>query len=179
MTPPISLQIAPPEWCASCDICCRFPEKDSFLAPYFTDDEIVSAIKNGIEAHYFPNKTGCKITLHPYKRGGYICPAFNPLSGQCRIYNVRPFDCMLYPFAVMWDATGKEIVLGMDSKCPYVRDPKGAQNLQETSIEIASTIESPSLLYLFTLNKGLIGPCQDDVLALMVLKILTSRFVLH
>ena len=36
-------QIVPPEWCSKCDVCCRFPEKDSFLVSYFNHDEITAA----------------------------------------------------------------------------------------------------------------------------------------
>ena len=36
-------QVVPPAWCEDCDVCCRFPEKNSYLAPYFTLEEIAVA----------------------------------------------------------------------------------------------------------------------------------------
>lgn len=167
-------QVVPAAWCFSCDVCCRFPEKDSFLAPYFTKDEIASAIEGDISASHFPRKNGGKITLIPY-REGYLCPAFDPTTAHCKIYNCRPVDCMLYPFAIMRDIHGKEVVLGIDRKCPYVREHVEDRSLKDTSIEIAAVIESPPLLEIFALNKGLIGPYQDDVLSLLALKRLTSK----
>ncbi len=168
-------QIVPAEWCFSCDVCCRFPEKDSFLAPYFTKHEMESAIEGGIETLCFPDKAGCKITLIPYKEG-FICPAFDPPAAQCKIYPIRPVDCMLYPFAILWDTAGKEVVLGIDTKCPYVRGYREDYRIKEAAVEIASAIESPPLLDILAANKGLIGPYQDDVIPLVALKTLTSRF---
>ncbi len=40
---PKIIQIVPPDWCFKCDVCCRFPESTSFLAPYFTAEEISKA----------------------------------------------------------------------------------------------------------------------------------------
>ncbi len=34
-------QIVPRQICFRCDVCCRFPEPDSFLRPYFTADRMV------------------------------------------------------------------------------------------------------------------------------------------
>ena len=183
-------QIVPPELCFTCDVCCRFPEKDSFLAPYFTPDEINAAetinpplfpfIKGGLRGILTKGErgrfnSGCKITLIPYKEG-YICPAFDTLTAHCKLYHVRPIDCMLYPFAIMWDADGKEIVLGLDTKCPYIREHMEDQKLKDASLEIASAIESSPLLDVFSANTGLIGPYQDDVIPLVILKGLTSIF---
>ena len=183
-------QVVPPDWCAKCDVCCRFPEKNSFLAPYFTREEIVSSIKDGIDASYFTETSGCKINLTPYKEG-YICPAFDPAKSHCMIYDVRPLDCMIYPFAIMRDVTGKEIddggkeidrrdilvpivlgpiVLGIDIKCPYIREYRYAYSIKVASGEIASAIESPPLLSIFAENQGLIGPYQDDVIPVAALK---------
>ena len=75
----------------------------------------------------------------------------------------------------MWDINGKEVVLGIDRKCPYVREHVEDRSLKQTSIEIAGVIESPLLLDIFALNKGLVGPYQDDVISLVALKRLTSK----
>lgn len=147
---------------------------NSFLAPYFTEDEIAKAIEGGIDASCFHSKTGCKINLIPYKEG-YICPAINPVTANCGIYDIRPVDCMLYPFTIMWDEANKEILLGLDSKCPYVKEHVKDPTLMEATKEIVSTTESSPLIEIFALNEGLIGPYQDDVIPLKGLKRLSSR----
>jgi len=182
--------VVPPAWCEDCDVCCRFPEKNSYLAPYFTQDEI-NAVTELLNANSLPfkgrdrvgmglfsgePKTGSKITLLPY-REGYICPAFNPAAAHCKIYEVRPIDCKLYPFAILWNPSGKEVLLGMDTKCPFVTEHAEDGLLREASLEIAATLESPPLLDILASNRGLIGPYQDDVIPLITLKGLTSRIV--
>ena len=37
-------QFVPGSACFQCEVCCRFPESDSFLRPYFTRDEIGVAV---------------------------------------------------------------------------------------------------------------------------------------
>lgn len=38
-------QFVPATVSVSCDVCCRFPEQDSFLRPYFAWEEVEHAIK--------------------------------------------------------------------------------------------------------------------------------------
>jgi hypothetical protein len=40
-------QIVPSDLCLRCDVCCRFPERESFLRPYFTAQERERAIASG------------------------------------------------------------------------------------------------------------------------------------
>jgi len=130
-------QIVPSRVCLSCDVCCRFPERDSFLRPYFTADEIRRAVAAGIDPAHFADPNGCQVSVVPNTGGeGYHCPAFDPATSHCRIYEVRPLDCQIYPLAVMWSAPltpalspegrgegeGREVVLGWDSKCPFLRE---------------------------------------------------------
>ena len=122
------------------------------------------------------SKTGCKINLIPY-REGYICPAFDPAITHCKIYDARPIDCKLYPFAILWDPSGKEVLLGVDTKCPFVTEHAEDGLLKEASLEIASAIESPPLLDILASNRYLIGPYQDDVIPLFTLTGLTSRII--
>ncbi len=115
-------QIVPSRVCLSCDVCCRFPEPDSFLRPYFTAEEIRRAVVAGIDAAHFPDPNGCQVKVVPQAGGeGYRCPAFDPATSYCRIYEVRPLDCQIYPLAVMWNPDQTQVMLGWDSKCPFLR----------------------------------------------------------
>jgi Fe-S-cluster containining protein len=119
-------QHVPSPVCLSCDVCCRFPEVDSFLRPYFTAQEIAEAISRGIDADAFPDRQGSQIRVVPNPAGeGYVCSAFDPATSHCRIYEKRPLDCQIYPLAVMWSADGTEVVLGWDRKCPFLGQARG------------------------------------------------------
>ena len=45
-------QLVPSSACFSCEICCRFPDPDSVLRPYFTGEEIARAVEHGLAADF-------------------------------------------------------------------------------------------------------------------------------
>ena len=171
-------QIVPPQWCFKCDVCCRFPEKNSFLAPYFTHDEI-NAVADFFPANPPFNKggmggfKGSKIKLIPFEEG-YICPVFDPASAHCKIYDVRPLDCIIYPFAIMWSTDKREVLLGLDMKCPYIAELINSGNLSAAETEMRNTMDSSPALDIISGNPGLVGPFQDDVAHAVVLTNLTK-----
>src|SRR5678815_793118 len=115
VTPPIALpQIVPSRTCLQCDVCCRFPDPDSALRPYFTENEIAGALARGVEETAFPNRRGSQVILVPESHGEeYRCPMFDAGTSTCRIYEQRPLDCQLYPLALMWDEPHDQILLGL------------------------------------------------------------------
>ena len=171
-------QVVPGSVCLSCDVCCRFPEADSFLRPYFSAEEIRRAIARGVDPAQFPDRNGCQVSVVPNSSGeGYLCPAFDPATSRCRIYEARPLDCQIYPLAVMRSADEREIVLGWDTKCPFLMERgKGGT---ETSIgafadKIAALIERDETVEVFAKNPRLIGRYQEDVVVLRSLPRLTE-----
>jgi hypothetical protein len=170
--PVVVEQIVPSEVCACCDVCCRFPEPDSALRPYFTEDEIHAAIRAGLKPSAFPNKKGAKVNVVPY-REGYICPAFEPTTGRCGIYESRPLDCRLYPIAVMWNRTHEEVVMGWDSKCPYLVGRLESVETQQYAARTAQLLETETVVNTFIANPQLIGAFQDDVTPLRALERIT------
>ena len=109
--------------CFRCDVCCRFPDSESSLRPYFTQQEIAAALEHGLTAASFPDASGSQIRLIPNPTGeGYLCPAFDPATNLCGIYEARPLDCQLYPLALMWNANQTGVLLGWDTKCPFIRE---------------------------------------------------------
>ena len=160
---PMVPQLVPSHVCLTCDVCCRFPEADSFLRPYFTAEEIARAVALGIDSSHFPNAKGGPIALVPHRSGeGFICPAFEVETSRCRIYEHRPLDCRLYPYAVMWTSTTDEVVLGWDSKCPFMGDTPH-QEVTSAAEPIAALLEQEETACMVAQRPRLIGPFQDDV----------------
>ena len=169
------LQFVPSRVCLSCEVCCRFPEPDSFLRPYFTADEIRQAIARGIDPAHFPDPDGCQVTVVPNPTGeGYLCPAFDPATSHCRIYEARPLDCQMYPLAVMWTADRSAVVLGWDTKCPFMREAVPSEILAHAKTIIA-TLEREDMLDMMASNPRLVGRFQEDVVVLNPLPRLTAR----
>ena len=170
-------QLVSQQSCLCCDVCCRFPEADSFLRPYFSAQEIDAATAHGLDREYFPDPSGSQVNLVKNRVDeGYLCPAFDPASSQCGIYEVRPLDCRLYPLALMWDAAYEEVVLGWDTKCPVMRETIPAL-ISGHAERIAGLLNTEETMETIVANPRLIGRFQDDVIVIQPLPKLTARMV--
>lgn len=173
---PTSLpQLVPNSACFRCDVCCRFPEADSFLRPYFTRQEIAAAVTHGLPPASFPDRSGSQIDLKHNPSGeGYICPAFDTTTSRCGIYEVRPLDCRLYPLALMWNAAHTEVVLGWDTKCPFLTETV-PETIAAHAKQVADELLADDSLERLVANPRLIGRFQDDVIIVRALPQLTAR----
>ena len=168
-------QIVPSKVCFSCDVCCRFLEQDSFLAPIFTETEMEKAIRGGVKAHLFrPTADGKSVQIKLIPHGDmYICPCFNPDTGECTIYPIRPLDCQIYPFALMYSQDQTQVVLGVDMTCPYGEVESQTKAFQHYSDYMADYLESDTVIEIVAANWQLIGPYQDTVVIICTLDKLT------
>ena len=168
-------QVVPSEVCLSCDVCCRFLEQDSFLAPIFTQNEMDKAVASGVDENLFrPTADGksAQIRLIP-DRDMYICPFFNPETSKCTIYPIRPLDCQIYPFALMYNQEQTQVVLGVDMICPYSETEIQTEVFQHYIDYMADFVESDPVVEAVAANWQLIGPYQDTVIIVRVLAKLT------
>jgi hypothetical protein len=83
-------------------------------------------------------------------------------------------DCRLYPVAVMWGADHAAIVMGWDSKCPFIRDNLDSPESRAYVERTAALLESEGTARIFLENPQLIGAFQDDVIVLRRLECLTA-----
>lgn len=178
VTPPIALpQLVPSRTCLQCDVCCRFPDPDSALRPYFTGNEITRALSGGVEGTAFPNRRGSQVILVPDLRGdGYLCPAFDSATSTCRIYEHRPLDCQLYPLALMWDEAHDQVLLGWDTKCPFMREEIPGE-IQRHAGRVMALLDQPDIRDQVAAHPRLIGRFQEDVVVLAPLPRLTDAVV--
>ncbi len=171
------LQLVPSRVCLSCEVCCRFPEPDSFLRPYFTAAEIRQAVARGMAPAHFPDPDGCQVTVVPNPTGeGFLCPAFDPATSHCRIYEDRPLDCQIYPLAMMWTADGSTVVLGWDTKCPFMREAVPPE-IAAYADRIAAMLERGDMLETVASHPRLVGRFQEDVVVLNPLPKLSARLL--
>ena len=175
VTVPTALpQLVPSRTCLQCDVCCRFPDPDSPLRPYFTEAEITSALARGVESTAFPDRQGSQVTLVPAPHEeGYLCPAFDSTTSQCRIYDQRPLDCQLYPLALMWNETHNHVVLGWDTKCPFMREEIPGE-IQHHADRVMVLLDQPVIREQFSAHPRLIGRFQEDVIVLTALPEITA-----
>ena len=172
----ILYQIIPSEVCFSCEVCCRFLEADSPLAPIFTEKEKENAVAHGTAPTLFrPQADGksAQIQLKPHK-DFYICPFFDPETSHCTIYPIRPLDCQLYPFALMFSENGSEVVLGVDTLCPFGEEHLETEAFQRHIRHVIDYVESEAVTAQIAANWSLIGDYQDTVKIVHTLAQLTD-----
>ena len=186
-------QLVPSQVCLSCEVCCRFPERDSSFRPFFTKAEIQQAIALGIDASHFSDSHGSQVEPVPHPSGeGYLCPAFDPETSRCRIYEVRPLDCQIYPLVLMWNKERQGVYLGWDAKCPFLMDQcSSAETNMSTSMNatrsyvlpetlygftqtVAERVESSNMIKILFANPQLVMEFQEDVVVLQKLPRLTQ-----
>lgn len=169
-------QIIPTEVCFSCDVCCRFLEVDSPLAPIFTEIESQKVIAHGADPTLFrPQADGAsaQIQLKRHK-DFYICPFFAPETSHCTIYPMRPLDCQLYPFALMFNKDRSEVVLGVDTLCPFGEEHLETEAFQQQILHVIDYVESEAVTAQIAANWSLIGDYQDTVKIVHTLSQLTD-----
>ena len=172
-------QIVPSKTCLSCDVCCRFLDQDSFLAPIFTKAEVQRATTNGADTDLFrPMADGqsARIRLKPH-REIYICPFFEPDTSECAIYATRPLDCRIYPFVLIYNADETDVVLGVDTICPFAEVEFQTELLQQYIDDIAIYLESEATVAIIAANWSLIGPYQETVIIVAVLRNLSRALM--
>ena len=167
-------QIVPSSTCLRCDVCCRFPDPDSALRPYFTAEDIELAVAAGISRSAFSDTHGSQVTLVPDgTNDGYQCPAFDSTTSHCTIYDRRPFDCRIYPLALMWNEAHDQVVLGWDTKCPFLRDQVPA-DIHRHAVQVMGYVNQPETVKMLGAHPRLIGRYQEDVVVLAALPHVTA-----
>ena len=161
------------------------------LRPYFTASEIQKALTHGVPPSSFPDHRGSQVEVVPHPTDeGFLCPAFDLATHHCRIYEVRPLDCQLYPFALMWNEQHDIVLFGWDPLCPFLLEQslevtplKGEKlrssirelprTLMDQARTVATYLESEDVLSTLAIHPRLVTPFQPDVVVLQHLDRLT------
>jgi uncharacterized protein len=83
-------------------------------------------------------------------------------------------DCQLYPLALMWDQSGQEVVLGWDTKCPFMRE-EPSRSVRVYAEQVEKLLRDDAVVQQLAKHPRLIGRFQDDVIVLNKLPSLTTR----
>lgn len=161
-------QFVPQDICLKCRVCCRFKEEDSVWTPCLLDEEVqvlldkkdlpptLISIDRKIQA--FPNPDG----------GGFVCAFFDTQNNKCKIYDLRPFECQLYPFLI--NMRGKKIFLTIDLNCPYIKDKLQGKEFREYVDYLVSFLNSPAQIKLLKENPQILK-AYDEISEVAELKI--------
>ncbi|MGH7740304.1 MAG: YkgJ family cysteine cluster protein [bacterium] len=155
-------QLIPSEVCLECPVCCRFPEKQASLSPFFFAEERASVEASGEKGRAFRAAGPSQAELVPCGHG-FACTFFNPGDHTCRIYSVRPLDCSMYPTAVMWSQDRQKVLMGADTKCPALRRPEVAAKLDHYLDWMQRYLESADVSSSIRQHPEWITEFQEDV----------------
>ncbi len=147
------------EFCLKCRSCCRFKEADSVWSPCLLDEEMQELVdRPGIPAAYISADRRIQPVADP-GGGGFICPFLNSADSKCRIYDLRPFECRLYPFLI--NLRKGKVLLTVDLNCPYVIERMNTPEMQEYIAYISSYLNSPKQLKMLKDNPQVIQAYEE------------------
>lgn len=157
--------LVPQEWCLACRRCCRFADPHDAQTPALSAVEVRRAVAVGGRPEWFAPlpasaSHGVRLAAHPC--GGSQCPALDAATHQCRIYRARPLDCRLYPMVVTRDASQQRLLLGVDTKCPYVRQLGSSRSLRDYGHYIACWLDSAEGQQAMVDNPALAGRPREE-----------------
>ena len=157
-------QLIPSEICLECPVCCRFPEKQAALSPFFFPEERQQVESLQLKGSFREAAPGAASKAKLVACGhGFACSFFNPEDHTCQVYEARPLDCSMYPAVVMQSQDQKKVLLGADTKCPALSRPGVAAKLHQYLDWIQRHLESTTLSSLIRKYPQFISEFQEEV----------------
>ncbi len=157
-------QLIPSEICLDCPVCCRFPEKQAALSPFFFPEERVQAEQLKPKGSFreagkgLPSKALLVACGH-----GFACSFFNPEDHTCQVYEARPLDCSMYPAVIMHSRDHEKVLVGADAKCPALKRPSVAVRIGSYFDLIQRYLENTTLSSLIRKYPQFISEFQEEV----------------
>ena len=152
-------QFVAQEFCLKCRSCCRFKETNSVWSPCLLDEEIQELVdRPGIPAVSVSVDRRIQAVADPGS-ARFICPFLNSADNQCRIYDMRPFECQLYPFLI--NLRKGKVLLTVDLNCPYVVERINTPEMGEYIAYISSYLNSPKQLKMLKDNPQIIQAYEE------------------
>jgi len=152
-------QFVPQEFCLKCQGCCRFKEANSVWSPCLLDEEIQELLdKPGIPAASISVDRRIQPIANP---GGadFICPFLEIQENKCQIYDLRPFECQLYPFLI--NLRNDKVLLTVDLNCPYVYEKINSQEAKDYIVYLTGYLNSKPLRLMLKDNPQIIQAYEE------------------
>ncbi len=172
-------QIVPESWCLECRVCCRFPATENVQTPFWSDLEAGWAKEKIPEARSWfkpePPSPSLSARLVGCSESGYRCPAFELGTNRCSIHAVKPLDCRLYPFVLASNPGETQVLLAMDSKCPFVERHREDPELAAYAARLVEYLDTETGMDYLKRNPKVVGPAWPEYLWVGALPRATGR----
>jgi Fe-S-cluster containining protein len=139
---------------------------DSVWAPCLLDEDIQNLLDSDIP----PATLSLEKRIIPIASEAseiYFCPFFAHLDNKCKVYDIRPFECRLYPFLL--SLRNKKINLTIDLNCPYAAEKANTQEFRDYVEYLTGYLNSPAQVELLKENPHILQ-AYEDVLNVVELK---------
>jgi Fe-S-cluster containining protein len=143
-------KLIPSEICLACQGCCRFAEQDSVWAPAVLDEDISRLMSAGIPPSLINKNRRVRTVPDLSGASAYACVFLDARDNHCSVYQLRPFECRLYPFLLM--RTGDRLVLGYDPHCPYAAQHHSDEQFRDFTAALVSSLQQSSISALLKRN---------------------------
>jgi Fe-S-cluster containining protein len=152
-------QFVPQDFCLKCRGCCRFKEANSVWSPCLLDEETQGLLdKPGIPAASISIDRRIQPIANPHG-AGFICPFLEVTDNKCQIYNIRPFECQLYPFLI--NLRKSKVLLTVDLNCPYVYEKIDSQETKDYIVYLTGYLNAPEQLEMLKDNPQVIQAYEE------------------
>jgi Fe-S-cluster containining protein len=151
-------QFIPQEFCLKCQGCCRFQEYNSVWLPCLLEEEIQGLLDRKIPPASISMDKKIQPLSNPEGQG-FICALLDIKENKCKIYDLRPFECQLYPFLI--NLRGKKVILTVDLNCRYIRDNLNTKEFKEYIDYLVAFLNSPSQIKLLKSNPQILATYEE------------------
>ncbi|MDD5119720.1 MAG: YkgJ family cysteine cluster protein [Candidatus Omnitrophica bacterium] len=152
-------QFVPSEFCIECKGCCRFKEADSVWSPCLLDEEIQGLLDRS-DIPVASISINRRITPVASHDGAYfVCPYLGAQDNNCKIYQIRPFECQLYPFLI--NLRKGKVLLTVDLNCPYVHENINSIQAKDYIAYLTDYLNTPKQLNILKSNPQIIQAYEE------------------
>ena len=152
-------QFVPQEFCLKCRGCCRFKEANSVWSPCLLDEEIQQLLdRPGIPVASISIDRRIQPIANP-DGADFVCPFLKIPSNQCQIYDLRPFECQLYPFLI--NLRKGKVLLTVDLNCPYVYEKINSPEAKDYIVYLTHYLNSTALRAMLKDNPQIIQAYEE------------------
>ena len=152
-------QFVPQEFCLKCQGCCRFKEANSVWSPCLLDEETQELLdKPGIPAASISIDRRIQPIANPSGED-FICPFLGTADNKCKIYDIRPFECQLYPFLI--NLRKGKVLLTVDLNCPYVYEKISSPEAKDYIVYLTNYLNSSPLRSILKNNPQIIQAYEE------------------
>lgn len=164
-------QIVHHEQCRRCRECCRFRANRQDFAPIFTAEELdaIRQVTDSMPA-FVPFKDSGNIFQIQLAKAKiedpvypYVCPFLDEDKYECTIYDVRPFDCRIWPFIILkLSDTGEVKLAHFTADACLALEEASMEDFGEYEADMQQMVTSESFLRFLNEHPDLIWEHHDQ-----------------